>query len=775
LIKVKENKLKKNEEDTYTDNNSSNSSFQSGFRNFSSIKDFNNSSNLRFTRKYNQLDDLTQLLNSSHNYKRALKLTESSNYRDETFPANLESLVGYQQFEPSHFVFDLCWLRPKQFYTLFTKQNTLFVKPETSENFIVYDKIQAADMKQGRLGDCYLLAACGAIAQFPHRLERIFISGKNYNPNGLYAVAVCINGIWEEILLDDFFPCVRSSQTPVFSTSKNNSLWMMLLEKAWAKVHFGFFNIARGFVAETLRDFTGAPTETYFIKDQDLSSQRQLNERNAKNWKLLMKAFQLKYIICTSSKSNKDKTDSIDKTLGISWNHAYSILGVYELGEDPDYRILKLRNPWGTGGWTKSWNSKDPRWTPELKNKLKYSEIGNGIFFIPYSAVIKYFSCFQICYYHDNYKYSSLKVQTVPDQNIVILSVRISKKGLFYFSLNQINKRFYPFDKSYEYSEMNFILYKCNEHNHITYLSANLKNKKESWIEYETQPGKYLLEIRPNYKSFVKEFVVSVYGPSTSQIKIEDSSNFNKTHPNQFLIEAMEKQILNTGLKFKTPFQTKNFSYSLADLRNGIGFIYFQNDELEYEINVSVNMSKSKNIEIIYPGKCLEISLHLGSMQSKIIIFIANKLPYSFSTHFSFSCKKENKKILKNSVQKDKFEKAPQPQIDIFKPVSPEKNLIRKKSQENLSEMIKFKKYNIFLFKNKSDDSVFLVYENKSQRSYNVYVVFDLVNASIDGQLENKITFFLMKGECFFINIVRDNDRKKMKCKILEQDIWDIL
>lgn len=751
-IKLKKNKIKKSEENSIIHFKSS---IKDSLKNLSSIKDFNKSSNIRFTRKFNQLDDLCQLLQSSQNYKRALKLTQLTNFVDKDFPADIDSLVGYQQLTPSHFAFDLCWLRPKQFYSLLKKDNKVYYTPKTSENFIIYDQIRAADIEQGQLGDCYLLAACGSIAQFPHRLERIFISGNKYNPQGLYAIALCINGMWEEIILDDYFPCTKNSKRPAFSTSKNNTLWMMLLEKVWAKVHFGFFNIAKGFVGEALRDLTGAPTETYFTKDQDFSVNKSLNDKNNKNWNSLLEAFQKQYILCTSTKSHPSKGDSIDKEIGISWNHAYSILGVYDLGSDPDYKVLKLRNPWATGEWTKCWNAKDTRWTPELKDKLGHDEIGNGVFFISYAAIIKYFSCFQICYFHDKYKYSSLKVEK--NQKSIFLSVRITTKGLYYFSLNQINKRFYPFDETYEYSEMNFILYHCNEKNHITYLNAQFKNKKESWIQENVKPGKYILEIRPNYKSFVKEFVVSVYGPSTSKILIEKPESFQKKNPNQFIIEAIERHISKVNIQFKTPFASKKFSYSLVDLRNGLGFIYFQNDELEYEIKVSVNMTKSENIEIVYPGNCFDTSLHLGSMQSKIIIFMANKLPYSVSTHFSFSCKKENKKFL-----------------NLDQPILKKKNkeIVKKPAKEEIKpNVVKLKNKDIVLTENRTEDNIFLVYENKSKTPYNIDITFNLINGLIEGHFGSRINFYLMSKETFFINIIRNDSKTEMKYQILRQDI----
>ena len=287
---------------------------------------------IRATRNLNNLDDLTQLLQNSKNYQKALKVIASQNFVDSEFPSNIESIIGFNQPSPDSFYYSLKWLRPKNFYTLVIKNGIKYATKETTEDYYVYKQINPEDMNQGRLGDCYLLAACGAISQYPHRLERVFISGKHYNPKGLYAIAVCINGIWEEIILDDFFPVFDTNNRPAFSCSKNNSLWMMLLEKAWAKIHSGYLNISCGFTGEALRDFTGAPTQTNFFKDQNFKIDKILNERNQTNWNLLMEGFRKKFIMCTSSKNINNGSDEVDKDLGISGNHAYSILGVYDLG-----------------------------------------------------------------------------------------------------------------------------------------------------------------------------------------------------------------------------------------------------------------------------------------------------------------------------------------------------------------------------------------------------------------------------------------------------------
>src|SRR5690242_3694107 len=48
--------------------------------------------------------------------------------------------------------------------------------PEIFKNNIkLLDNVSSLDVKQGSLGNCYLLSVCAVIAEFPHRLEKIFL------------------------------------------------------------------------------------------------------------------------------------------------------------------------------------------------------------------------------------------------------------------------------------------------------------------------------------------------------------------------------------------------------------------------------------------------------------------------------------------------------------------------------------------------------------------------------------------------------------------------
>jgi len=57
---------------------------------------------------------------------------------------------------------------------------------------------------------------------------------------------------------------------------------------------------------------------------------------------------------------------SAAEAMGLITDHAYSLLEAVQAGP---FRLLKLRNPWGRGGWTGDYSrSSDPLWTPALRS-----------------------------------------------------------------------------------------------------------------------------------------------------------------------------------------------------------------------------------------------------------------------------------------------------------------------------------------------------------------------------------------------------------------------
>lgn len=95
----------------------------------------------------------------------------------------------------------------------------------------------------------------------PYLVERLYPTNQ-YNEEGTYRVKICKNGEWQEVVVDDYFPCFPNG-SPIFSRGHGNELWVLLLEKAYAKLHGGYKNIVGGLPHEAMMDLTGCPTTTF--------------------------------------------------------------------------------------------------------------------------------------------------------------------------------------------------------------------------------------------------------------------------------------------------------------------------------------------------------------------------------------------------------------------------------------------------------------------------------------------------------------------------------
>jgi calpain-15 len=81
------------------------------------------------------------------------------------------------------------------------------------------------------------------------------------NEGGVFGVWLCISGEWKLIVLDGYFPCRGPNEGPLFSKANGDELWVLLLEKAYAKCYGNYMNIEAGITGRALRDLTGAPYE----------------------------------------------------------------------------------------------------------------------------------------------------------------------------------------------------------------------------------------------------------------------------------------------------------------------------------------------------------------------------------------------------------------------------------------------------------------------------------------------------------------------------------
>lgn len=87
-----------------------------------------------------------------------------------------------------------------------------------------------------------------------------------------------INGEKRTVVVDDYFPYDAESDTWAFSQpsktreDRHIEIWVLVIEKAWAKVFGSYQRIEAGTAGEALYPLTGSPQQQFYhdeIKDID--------------------------------------------------------------------------------------------------------------------------------------------------------------------------------------------------------------------------------------------------------------------------------------------------------------------------------------------------------------------------------------------------------------------------------------------------------------------------------------------------------------------------
>jgi calpain-15 len=274
----------------------------------------------------------------------------------------------------------IVWRRPSEFIT------------DGKPIHVFEGKIEPDDIKQGQLGDCWLMCSLSSIAEFPRLVEDLFIT-KQTNPNGVYMLRICKGGVWRTIVLDDYFPC-KPEAGPVYSKANANELWVLLLEKAFAKIHGSYAAIKSGWAFEAMMDLTGAPFKDIRFSNKEVAEQI----ANGQLWEYLCECDRQNFILSCSTRGVDKCSESGNRTgtaTGLVPGHAYTLLTAVTTSTGD--RLAKLRNPWGSLEWTGDWSDNCPKWTPALKQELGHTAGDDGTFWISFEDLVVHFTGVNVC------------------------------------------------------------------------------------------------------------------------------------------------------------------------------------------------------------------------------------------------------------------------------------------------------------------------------------------------------------------------------------------
>jgi len=204
---------------------------------------------------------------------------------------------------------------------------------------------------QGRLCDLWFLNGLAALCATENGREclKSLVVSESLS-HGIYTVKFWKQDKWVYINIDDRIPCDMSG-SPLYSRCQDpNQVWVMVLEKAYAKLHGSYLNIENGLIEDALIELTGGICYRGPMPNQ---------------WTYLLERISPVDSMSTSS----------GHVVGVMANKKSSsiasarVFGVAGIVEHQNKQLVKLQDMWQMSRWDGDWCTSSPNWTtyPEIK------------------------------------------------------------------------------------------------------------------------------------------------------------------------------------------------------------------------------------------------------------------------------------------------------------------------------------------------------------------------------------------------------------------------
>ncbi|XP_058254741.1 calpain-3-like isoform X2 [Hemibagrus wyckioides] len=317
-------------------------------------------------------------LGQDYELLRQYYLIRKRKYIDDMFPPDNTS-IGENLLQPDDLA-KVEWIRPTK------------LVPNPS---LIVDGVSRFDFAQGAVGNCWFLAAVGALTFQKPIMQKVFPDGQSFEKDyvGIFHFRFWRFGKWVDVVIDDKLPTINGQLIfvrPKIQSSRIPEFWPALLEKAYAKVCGSYEDMKFGWVSEALKDFTGGVHMTINPK----------NENPQNLWDLINRAARANSLMGCGTPGNAVFNAQQDN--GLVEGHAYTVTGVTMVTSNGNQVLLvRLLNPWGHKEWKGNWCDGSELWmTVSEKERNEYTNfVDDGEFWISMEDFCKCFSQLDICNY----------------------------------------------------------------------------------------------------------------------------------------------------------------------------------------------------------------------------------------------------------------------------------------------------------------------------------------------------------------------------------------
>ncbi|KAL4965201.1 calpain-like protein [Aspergillus stella-maris] len=432
----------------------------------------------------------------------------------------------------------------------------------------------ASDVRQGRDGDCWFMAALCTMGNKEGLIEKICV--RRDEQVGVYGFVFYRDGDWQQCIVDDklylraadydesiderqIWDDINRDDTEeeyrkVWQTGSRalyfaqcvdeNETWLPLLEKAYAKAHGDYSAIEGGFVGEAVEDLTGGVTSdvlTNNILDKDKFWSEELMQVNKEFLFGCGTGLYSNWLAPNHRQPPRDRK-------GISEQHSYSIMDVKEID---GVRLVKLRNPWGKKEWSGAWSDGSEQWTAEWMEKLNHKFGNDGFFWISYEDLLKKYQHFDRTRligpeWTITQQWTSLNVPWSADYHTTKFKLDVTKAGPVVLVLSQLDTRYFKgLIGEYDFV-LKFRLEKEGEDDYIVRSVNNSLIARSTNAEVDLEPGTYhiLMKITA-YRCATEstEDIVRRLAPKRREKLVQIGLSYDLAHAKGIVIETeIERQ-----------------------------------------------------------------------------------------------------------------------------------------------------------------------------------------------------------------------------------------
>ncbi|ESO90128.1 hypothetical protein LOTGIDRAFT_124076 [Lottia gigantea] len=251
------------------------------------------------------------------------------------------------------------------------------------------------DVRQGELGDCWLLAAVASLTCNEKLFAKVVSPEQNFSDEycGLFKFNFWHQGEWVEVVVDDRLPTYNGQLVFMHSTEKNE-FWSALLEKAYAKLSGSYESLKGGSTSEAMEDFTGGVTEMF-----------DLRKAPGNLLTIMLKAVERNSLMGCSIDADPNQLEA-ELANGLIMGHAYSVTSVKMIDiETPrtsgKIGMVRVRNPWGNEAeWKGAWSDSSEEWSligDDARTEIGLTFNDDGEFWMSFKDFISNFEKLEIC------------------------------------------------------------------------------------------------------------------------------------------------------------------------------------------------------------------------------------------------------------------------------------------------------------------------------------------------------------------------------------------